>query len=72
MPAAAAAKEFEERDLDHIVAIAPAGDKGSRLRDMHPHSRALVEMACKRGKALGYEPDQLRVELDRVDCWCAV
>src|SRR4029453_6949115 len=49
-----------------------AGDKGSRLRDMHPHARALVEMACKRGKALRDEPDELRVDLDRVDCRCIV
>ena len=65
-------KGVEERDLDHVVAIAPAGDKGSRLRDMHPHARALVEMACKRGKALGDEPDELWVDFDRVYCRCTV
>src|SRR5262245_357592 len=65
-------KGIEERDLDNVVAIAPAGDKGSRLRDMYPHPRALVEMARKRGKALRDEPDELRVDLDRVDCRCIV
>ena len=67
MPAAAAAKEFEQRDLDHVVAIAPSGDEAARLRHVHPHARALIKMAGKRGKALGDEPDELRVELDRVD-----
>src|SRR6516165_5163562 len=65
-------KGIEERDLDNVVAIAPAGDKRSRLRDMHPHAWALVEMACKRSKALRDEPDELWVDLDRVDCRCIV
>src|ERR1043165_8904636 len=60
-------KGVEQRDLDHIVAVAPAGDKASRLRDMHLHARVRVEIACERGKTLGNEPYELRVKLDRVD-----
>src|SRR5438270_3179735 len=60
-------KGVEEGNLDQVVAVAPAGDKASRLRDMDPHARARVKMARESGKALGDEPHELWVELDRVD-----